>query len=245
MRKLLLGLAIVGALGLGALLVAALVLRVWGDPVERIASVFRRAADPNPYPPSSRLHAPFQTYLERLQALPEYQDYVRGVKSSQEGFSAGFQLTRNGMKRLDDGALVKRAAILAAVLDRMSEADCARTVRGDAADVRQASERVMAALEQLDPAAITDWFELSYQAAVAQLRGAPEPPLAQLAVADAMRALLATLPEPDARRLAGSLGNMARSSDADACWAGRTLYRGTLALPKDHQAVLVRAFVHS
>ena len=243
MRKLLVGLAIVGALGLGAVLVAALVLRVWGDPVERIASVFR-PANPNPYPPSSRLHAPFQAYLGRLQALPEYQDYVRGVRSKQEGFSAGFQLTRNGMKRLGDGALERRAAILAAALDRMGEADCARLMHGDAADLRQASERVMAALEQLETEAITDWFELSYQAAVAQLRSTPEPPLAQPAVADAMRALMATLPEPDARRLAASLGSMARSSDADACWAGRTLYRAALTLPGEHRAALARAFVH-
>jgi len=244
MKKILVGLAVLGGLGLGAFFLAAVVFRVWGDPVERIAAVFR-AGPENPYPPSSRLHDPFQAYLQRLQALPEYQDYVRGLHSKQEGFSAGFQLTGNGIKRLDDHALERRASILVAVLDRMGEADCARTVRGDAADLRQASDRVMAAMEQLEPATITEWFDLSYQAAVAQLRGVPEPPLPQPAVAEAMRALLATLPEPDARRLSGSLGHMAGTSDADACWAGRTLYRAALALPGAERAVLARAFVQS
>ncbi len=244
MKKILVGLAVFGGLGLVALLLAAVVFRVWGDPVERIVSVLRGAGPENPYPTSSRLHDPFQAYLQRLQALPEYGDYVRGFRSREEGYMAGFQLTRNGMKRLDDRGLERRASILAAVLDRMDEADCARTVRGDPADVRQASDRVMATLGQLDPAIITEWFDLSYQAAVAELRRAPEPLLAQPAVSEAMRALLATLPEPDAQRLTGSLGNMTRSSNADACWAGRTLYRAALALPEPQRAVLARAFVH-
>ena len=244
MKKILVGLAVLGGIGLGALFLAAVVFRVWGDPVERIASVLRGAGPENPYPPSSRLHDPFQAYLQRLQGLPEYGDYVRGLRSREQGYSAGFQLTRNGMKRLDDRALERRASILAAVLDRLGEADCARAVRGDAGDLRQTSDRVMAALELLDPATINEWFELSYQAAVAELRRVPEPPLDQPAVSEAMRALLATLPEPDARRLGGSLGTMARSSDADACWAGRTLYRAALALPEPQRALLARAFVH-
>jgi hypothetical protein len=38
------------------------------------------------------------------------------VRSEQEGLSVAFQLTRNGMKRLDDRALEKRAANLRAGL---------------------------------------------------------------------------------------------------------------------------------
>jgi hypothetical protein len=79
------------------------------------------------------------------------------------------------------GGLALGAPSLAAGLDRMGEADCARTARGDAADPRQASERMMAVMEHLQPATITEWFELSYRAAAAQLRSAPEAQRAVLA----------------------------------------------------------------
>ena len=56
MKKILVGLAVLGGLGLGAFLLAAVVFRVGGDPAERFLAAFRPAPSGNPYPDSSPLH---------------------------------------------------------------------------------------------------------------------------------------------------------------------------------------------
>ena len=183
--------------------------------------------------------------MERLLAVPEFQQQLKSTRGKDEAFAAGFLLARNGMRKLDDASLERRTAIVVGALDRMTETDCARIVRGDTTNPHQVAESFTKTLERLDAATINDWLDLSFEATVAQLRNAPDAPVTKQAVAEAMRRLQEALPEPEARRLARALGSPTQTPDPDVCWAGKTVFRTALTLPPAERSVLVRAFVQN
>ena len=104
------------------------------------------------------------------------------------------------------------------------------------------STAMLQGLEALPPAQIDRWFEISLKATDAQLSNTPPQTVAPADVQEAMNTLISSLPADQQQRLMKVLPQMAQASDADACWAARTLYRQALATKEPVRGQLAWVF---
>ncbi|UKE52439.1 hypothetical protein KCU57_09375 [Xanthomonas translucens] len=187
------------------------------------------AAAQNPYPKSSPLHEPLDRMLRKLVNDPRYVALLKQGDKAQAQ-RAGFELAQKGISRLDHATLEQRLEILAAVSEKVDVPKCALLARGgNPNDARAMSATMLQGLETLPPAQIDQWFEISLKATDAQLSNTPPQTVAPADVQAAMTSLINALPSDQQQRLVKVLPQMAQASDADACWAARTLYTQALA----------------
>jgi exonuclease VII small subunit len=195
----------------------------------------------SPYPESSPLYQPSRTFLNRILALPELTTQLDEVEDAGQAFELGMKLSENGMRKLDTASLERRMAILARVVDRMDIEGCALLVRGERGEALRGADVLTAALAELDAQTISEWFDLAFEAVLAELRGAPTPPFDDNDIEKAMNALIDLLPASEAERFADALRSLPEGGDEDVCWAGKTLYQSALKLDTPHRAAVARA----
>ncbi|WP_303636084.1 MULTISPECIES: hypothetical protein [Stenotrophomonas] len=229
-------------LSLGARMGALLLLTLVAGGCERTANRLKQelAARQNPWPESSPLHAPTDRMVRRLIVDPRYAQRIRQAGSKGKAAQAGTQLTLDGIARLPPQRLEQRARIMASILHAMPVEDCARSARATtAADVSQLSTLFFAQLEKLPPADIDAWFEMSYEAGIAELEQRPPSTVSEAQIQAASEAFMASLPSDAARsRAMAIMPQMETATPADACWASRTMFDAVATLPKPHRGTL-------
>lgn len=202
--------------------------------------LFKKDTILNPFPKTSRLYEPYQRFEEKLLNLPEFKQYFKNVKSEDEAFQIGYALPKLGLRRLDDISLEKRMKIFVMMLDKFDIETCATIVRGSSL---QDQQRFYAILESLDTDTINEYFDLAFNAIVAELRKYPEIVVSEQEVLGAMNNLFKRLSAKDLKKLINVLNNFNSSSDHDVCWAGKVVYQEILKMNPEDKRILVRAFV--
>lgn len=229
-------------LSLGARLGALLVLMLVVGGCERAADRLKQelAATQNPWPKSSPLHAPTDRLVRRLIVDPRYMERIKQAGSKEKAIQAGAQLSLDGIARLPPQRLEQRAKVMAAILHAMPVEDCARISRATgAAEVARLSTVFFAQLEKLPPADIDAWFEMSYQASIAELEQRPPIKISEAQIQAASEAFMDSLPSDAVRaRAMAVLPEIETAAPADACWASRTMFDAVATLPKPHRGTL-------
>jgi len=197
------------------------------------------AAANNPFPTSSPLHAPVDRMTRRLINDPRFVARSQGLRG-EEAQQAGARLGMDGLPRLPHDQLETRAKLMGALLDKMTVSDCAASTRVETpTDALRAGKAVFGALEKLPQDKIDLWFELAYNAMVAELDQAPGSPLTDQQVEETVSAWLASIPDQAQREHSlRVLTNLSGSSDEDVCQLGRGLYHGVSTLPQPYRGQL-------
>ena len=229
-------------LSLGARMGALLALMLVAGGCERAANRLKQelAATQNPWPKSSPLYAPTDRMVRRLIVDPRYTERIKQAGSKDKALQVGAQLTLDGITRLPPQRLEQRAKVMASVLHAMPVEDCARISRATtAAEVAQLSTLFFARLEKLPPADIDAWFEMSYQAGIAELEQRPPSKISEAQIQAASEAFMASLPSDAVRsRAMAIMPHMETAAPADVCWASRTMFNAVATLPKPHRGTL-------
>ncbi|QZN80737.1 hypothetical protein K5K93_19440 [Stenotrophomonas sp. DR822] len=229
-------------LSLGARIGAVLVALLLVGGCERAADRLKQeiAATQNPWPKSSALHDPADRMLRRLIVDERYLTRIKQAGSRNKALQVGAQLTLDGIARLPPQRLEQRANVMASVLHAMPVEDCARISRATtAAEVAQLSTLFFAQLEKLPPADIDAWFEMSYQAGIAELEQRPPSKVSEAQIQAASEAFMASLPSDAMRsRAMAVMPHMETAPPADVCWASRTMFNAVATLPKPHRGTL-------
>lgn len=229
-------------LSLGARLGTLLLLMLVVGGCERAANRLKQelAATQNPWPKSSPLYAPTDRMVRRLIIDPRYMDRIKQAGSKEKATQAGAQLTLDGIARLPPQRLEQRAKLMASILHAMPVKECAQVSRATTApEVARLSTVFFAQLEKLPPADIDAWFEMSYQASIAELEQQPPSKMSEAQVQAASEAFMASLPSDEVRsRALAVMPHMETVPPADACWASRTLFDAVATLPKPHRSTL-------
>lgn len=201
----------------------------------------------NPFPNSSPLHEPFYRMTKKIADSPTMKEQFKSV-SKEQAEQMGANLAKQGLKRLDDTSLERRATILSSMLAKMDTKSCASIVLGQPLSGDDKTNPIFMALEKLDPQSIDDWFQLSYKAMELEAQKAPAPQFDQSKMPQAMQAVLKTMPSNDSQKFVtimqamSSPGGSVTTAPEDACWAGRKLYESLKEVPQEHKVVLARAF---
>jgi hypothetical protein len=222
-----------GFVGLGVLWLAGMAMLSTSsssEPAANVAGVVHLANDDAFTAASERFNA-------RLLALQEVHPEL-SVPDSERARTIGYNLSRNGMRRLSNGQLIRRAALLARITAEADPQTCAAVFRGDPAPGMETALRRLSAVE------IDGWFDLLYDAMSAELQQAPLPDAPSRAeVRRSVQELLDTLSPADAQLLSSMLRNPRAGSDDDACRAARLLYAGVIEVPIESRVTLARALV--
>jgi hypothetical protein len=182
--------------------------------------------------------AAFQLRIERhgarLMSVPEIDRALRSAPSKAAALQISRQLTAQGVRRLDDATLLRRAVLFSGMLADVDEAQCAALARGTATQ-----ETLLWALK--DRAALDAWFDMTFRAAVAEVEQRPTSDLSEPEIEQAVAALRRELPKNQVDRVLDAIAQPAELPDRDLCWAARTLYQTATAMRDPERAVLIRA----
>ncbi len=191
------------------------------------------AASQNPFPKSSPLHAPVDATTRKLVREPAYLERMKGL-SPEQAQVMGAQLSMSGMGRLELPLLERRAELIGQLLHKQSVADCAAMAKVTTpAEAARNSERIIDTLATLPQPVINEWFDIAYQATLAELQQRPLNQVSEAQVNEAAIALVQLVPsDAERQRLGKVMTTLATSSDADACWAVRTMYSYLPKLPE-------------
>lgn len=228
--------AIIGALGIGAALIATVggkfllgflaasvvgsaVSGLFGGPWDRLPSDAR-----NGY--QQRLEA---AVGNRLDGLSE----AAASKKIETWLFAGYL-------RLDDGRLIRHLELEIEALGRSDEATCAAFGRQSITGTDVSDDTGTKMIGSLQEAALVEWIGLNVDALEAELRGSPDP----TSISDAESG-------PVFDQLIGALGpaevatfaavtSGGSATDAEVCTAVRTLYSASLDLDPISKAIMAR-----
>jgi hypothetical protein len=216
---------------IGLPLSAALAYLYAGPVLGRLAG---QALPQSPY--ERRLHQ----LEERLEGTPEWKQFKSSLPWSRTAArEKGFELARNGTRRLDDQALLTRAQVLQQLLDQVDEPTCAAMARGTTGFFD-----ISGPFSGLDAAAQDAWIDLSYQAILAELQQRPAPaPPGSAERAAAYNALLSRMPADHKGAFIAATATFKMADDANGCWVARTIYFFLPNLEEPHRRALARALV--
>lgn len=191
------------------------------------------AAAQNPYPKSSPLHAPVDRVTRKLVNEPAYLERMKGL-SGEQAEVMGAQLSMAGMGRLDARVLERRAELIGQLLEKQPVADCAAMAKvSTPAEAARNGERIIDTLASMPQPVIDQWFDIAYEATLAELQQRPLLQVTEAQVNEAAIALVQLVPsDNDRMRLGQVMSNLPAASDADACWAVRTMYTYMPKLPE-------------
>lgn len=182
--------------------------------------------------------AAFQLRIERhgarLMSVPAIDRALRSAPSEAAALEIARELTARGVRRLDDALLLQRAVLFSAMLGELDDTHCAALSRGTATQ-----EALLLALK--DPAALNAWFDMTFEAAVAEVEQRPEAELTEVQVEQAVASLRRELPKDEADRVLNAIMQPADLPDRELCRATRTLYQTATAMRVPERAVLIRA----
>jgi hypothetical protein len=143
-----------------------------------------------------------------------------------------------GLLRLEDETLIRRAELYAGALEAAKEPICAILARG--ASPEGGTNVGVLLVNELDAEPLREWADISALAILAELHRLPAIRPSGVEASGALDAVLAVLPAADQDRLAAALADPFGVTDAEICWAGRTLYRSLRMLPPVFRATLAR-----
>lgn len=183
--------------------------------------------------PRSAVTVATERFVNRIQEVPEFASQFEAISASagsspeekararQTAQALGAQLSQLGLKRLDDDSLLAMGAIQTKLLMQADVAGCAALARGNA------GRGVMPILEKLDAADVERFFDLLYEAMMAEVRKSPPARHAnERRVQETLEIILTNLPEQDRERLRNALIKGTGDDDEETCWMGRTLQAG-------------------
>ncbi|HUF28740.1 MAG TPA: hypothetical protein VMM18_17295 [Gemmatimonadaceae bacterium] len=174
----------------------------------------------------------------RLLEMSEFQNRATSLHSPSEAHALGRELTLRGLGRLSNERLLDHVVLMGRVLELADTHTCAATATG------RSDADFVPAIRQLSASETERWFELAFEAAVAELRKVPTidaPDQAQ--VESAFVAVTSRLSAADADLLIAVMTEPQEASDDDACTASRLLYSTLVDLPEPHRSVLARVLV--
>ena len=174
----------------------------------------------------------------RLEDLPEMRALARRMTNRTQAQSMSRELTVKGMHRLNDARLLERVEILGQVVELADAETCASML------TRVPSPGLEAALRQLDTAEINRFFEITYDAIVAELRRQPAPPSpSEDEVVAAWQAMFRLMRSEEMELIVGVFKDPAQAPAEQACQAARSVYLYLPRLAESHRSVLARAMV--
>lgn len=179
----------------------------------------------------------YERFLSRLKELPEYQDAFKTVTDRDAAYAKGRDISMRGMRRLSDQALLHRIVLLNRIADEADVSNCAAILTGKPTHLELV-------LPRLSAEEIEQWFDLSFDAIVAELHRTPyASDLSQAQIAGALQQLLARLPTEDSELLTSILAAPDSKTADETCRAARLLLANLLQLPEGPRRILARAFV--
>jgi len=200
------------------------------------------AASQNPFPKSSPLHAPVDRVTRKLVREPVYLERMKGL-SGEQAQVMGAQLAMSGLGRLELPVLERRSLLIGDLLQKLSVPDCAAMAKVTTpAEAARNGERIIETLAVMPQAAIDEWFDIAYEATVAELQQRPLTKVEPAEVDAAAVALVQLVPtDAERQRLGRVMSNLPAASNDDACWAVRTMYEYAPKLPEPKRGHLAWA----
>lgn len=194
----------------------------------------------NPYPAGSALHAQQQLFVDRFNADPALRDRFAGTFTSKGLYAELTNALQRGARSLDSTQLITVTRAMAAVIPRLTQANCAKLIRPKDDFDPVLGADVRSALERLPPHHHRGFWEFYLQALQAEVRDLPERPLDMAARERALADLGSRYTGPFGERLAKVLANPVAAPDEDACWAINTLTHTSTQLSPDHAEAMAR-----
>lgn len=179
-----------------------------------------------------------QRNYERLMKVPEFRERVRGISSKDEARQVGEELFRKGLVKLDGESLQSYVSLVKKTLVSVNAATCAALFRGTAT-----APQMKAAFSALDSASMNALVDISFKAAVAELKMAPVPQLSKRDIAQAFENLFKLLTPDQADQIDLVLTSKRSTTDIEACSAGRSFYDAVVALDEPYRYVLMRVWM--
>ncbi|WP_313346072.1 hypothetical protein [Stenotrophomonas sp.] len=191
------------------------------------------AASQNPFPKSSPLHAPVDRVTRKLIHEPTYMARMKGLEPG-KAREMGATLSMNGLGRLELPMLERRALLVGQLLEKLPEAQCGEIAKAvTPAQVSRTTDRMLETLATLPQGAIDEWFDIAYAATLAELQQRPKTQVTEAQVNASATALVELLPnDAERERIGRVMSNLPGATDADACWAVRTMYTTLPELPE-------------
>jgi hypothetical protein len=183
------------------------------------------------------LQEAFFRQIDRRSPTPEMRSRLRALARSGAGDSVQM-LVAHGLVRLDDQTLIRRMELMSVMLEGSETAICAALVRGN-----PGNGQMTLAMAELEGKDLEDWVGLLVDAQIAQLEQRPARLVPQPMVARGVAAAMAALTDSEEPRMGDILGRFTTASDADACWAGRALFREGAGIAEPDRSALARGLV--
>ena len=184
--------------------------------------------------PYERLVREFGTrVLQRPEVAARFQDV-----NDSEVERVVAELTKDGLPRLPDERLKRRAELKQRLLELADISSCATMVRGTGGMIPPV---VLETLGKVDERALEEWFALQEQALVAGVqRSRVQAVPTDREIRRSITEMFSRLPADAAQRLQRAMSNIDGVSEAEACWAGRTLLAGVNQLPEPLRSIAAR-----
>jgi hypothetical protein len=194
----------------------------------------------NPYAASSPLHAPHQTFVDRVNGNPEILALFAGAGSEQALYRAWTDALHTGARTLSGKRLVAVTKTEVAIMARLPEASCAKLIRPRNHFDEALGADIAAAVEQLPAYHHKVMTEFTYDALAATVAKSPQIPVDKEQLGYAYDSLGSRYPGEYGQRLVNTLRNPRAASDEDACWAANSLLHTATDLNDDAAEALLR-----
>ena len=184
----------------------------------------------NTLPPTSPLYAQQQEFVDRFNADPELRERFADQLTSKGLYAEMRNALARGAKSLDEPSLIKATRAMAAVMPRLPEHSCAKMMRPrDDFDLALSAD-VNDALARLPAHHHRNLWDFYLRALKAEVDDAPIRPANAEHRQNALQQLGSIYINEEAMRLISVMQNPETSSDADACWAIKTLTHASTRL---------------
>jgi hypothetical protein len=194
----------------------------------------------NPYPQSSPLYPASQGFVDSINADARLKSRFAGVFTKRGLYSEMRAALQRGARSLDGPVLVGAMTAMARALPHMDEHSCAESFRERDTFDEQLSQSVHDAMEQIDPIYHAALMRFYLEALKAEVADAPERAIDKDELTIAMNNLGSQFQGEFANRFVAAMSNKSGASDADLCWAGKTLLHSVTQMEGRDREVLSR-----
>lgn len=192
----------------------------------------------NTMPPGSPLHAQQQEFVDRFNADMALRERFADQLTSKGLYAEMRNALARGAKSLDEESLVKATRAIAAMIPRLPEHSCAKMGRPQDDFDLALSADVNDALSRLPSHYHRNLWDFYLRSLKAELDDLPVRPANAEHGRNALNELVGVYSNQDAVRLMGVWRNPHGASDADACWAIKTLtFASTRLSPQSSSAM--------
>ena len=194
----------------------------------------------NTMPAGSPLHAQQQEFVDRFNADIALRERFADQLTSQGLYAEMKNALARGAKSLDEQALIKATRSMAAVLPRLPEHSCAKMMRPRDDFDLALSKDIDDALSRLPAHHHRNFWEFYLRALKAEVDDAPIVPANAEHRQHALQQLGGIYVNGEAMRIMSVVQNPHSASDADACWAAKTLTHAATRLSPQASYAMAR-----